>query len=102
MAFFWCHELDRGIAEAKRAIELNPNNPHGHCILGHGLTLAGHPKEGVSYIERGVKLGPRDPRQGLWIWNLGKAHLTAGQYEDAVECLERSIQRHPDNPDAAP
>jgi adenylate cyclase len=100
MALFWCHDLDRGIAEVKRAIELNPNNAHAFCLLGHGLALAGQPEEGVPFCERGIRLGPRDPRQGIWMWNLAKALLTARRYEDAVDWSKRAIQRHPNNPDA--
>jgi adenylate cyclase len=100
MAFYWCRELDRGIAEAKRASELNPNDGQAQNLLGHGLTLAGQALEGVSCNERAIRLGPRDPRQGIWMWGLGFSHLTARQYDDAVEWLERSIQRQPGNPDA--
>ena len=100
LTFYWCQELDRGIAETKRAIELNPNNAQAHSVLGHGLTLSGQPKEGISYGERGIRLGPRDPRQAVWMWFVGVGHLTAHQYGDAVEWSERAIQRHPKNPDA--
>ena len=100
MAFYWCRELDRGIAEAKRASELNPNDGQAHNLLGHGLTLAGQALEGVSCNERAIRLGPRDPRQGIWMWCLGFSHLTARQYDDAVEWLERGIQRQSGNPDA--
>ena len=34
------------------------------------------------------------------MWSLGFSHLSARQYNDAVEMFEGSIQRHPGNPDA--
>ena len=34
------------------------------------------------------------------MWTSGLGHLTARQYNDAVEWSERAIQRHPGNPDA--
>ena len=58
----------------------------------------GQPKEGISYGERGIQLGPRDPRQGIWMWNMGLGHLTARQYDTGVEWSERAVQRHPENP----
>jgi len=98
-AYYWCGELDRGIAEARRAVELNPNNPQAYNILAHGLALSGQPIEAISLFERSIKLGPRDPRQGLWMWILGFGHITARQYEKAVEWLQRGLQRNPGNPD---
>ena len=100
MALYWCHELDRGISEAKRAVELNPNYAQAYNLLGHGLALAGQPAEGILCNERAIQLSPRDPRRGIWIWSLGFCHLSARQYNDAVELFERSVQRHPGNPDA--
>ena len=34
------------------------------------------------------------------MWIVGVGHLTAHQYDDAVEWSERAIQRHPNNSDA--
>lgn len=94
-AFYWDRQLDRGIAAAERAIELNPNTAQAYSLRGMGLTLLGHPIEGIASVERAIRLGPRDPRQGMWMWDLGLAHLTARQYEEAVEWSERAIQRNP-------
>ena len=45
-------------------------------------------------------LSPRDPRQGIWLWIKSIAHLTARQYDDAVEWARQAIQRHAENFDA--
>ena len=100
MAYFWCGEPDRGLAEAKRAIDLNPNNAHAYNVLGMALTLTGQPTEGIPSMKRASILSPRDPRQGVWLWTLGLAYLTAHQCEDAVEASLQAIQRHSGNPDA--
>ncbi len=100
MACFWCGEIDRGLAEAKRAVDLNPNNAQAQHLMGTALTLLGRPIEGIPPQERAIVLSPRDPRHGIWMWIMGLSHLTAHQYDEAVEWSQRAIQRHPGNPDA--
>jgi len=100
MAYNWNHDIDRGLIEAERAVELNPNNAGAHATLGYELVLIGRPLEAIPRIERAVCLSPRDPRQGIWMFIVGLAYLTARKYEDAALWSARATQRHRENPDA--
>ncbi len=94
----WTQENERVLATAKRAVDLNPNNPMAQSQLGMALTMSGRPDEGLPHMERSILLSPRDPRHGFWMMAFGKACLVAGESEQAVDWLERAIERHPDNP----
>jgi adenylate cyclase len=100
MAYYWAGEYDRGIAEASRAIDLNPNNAQARELVGTGLNFSGRPTEGIPHQKRAHALSPRDPRQGYWMWTLAVGYLMNHEFETAVECTERAIQRHTNNPDA--
>ena len=100
MACFWCADSERALAEAERAVELNPNNAQAQHILGTALTLLGRPAEGLPAQEKSNVLSPRDPRHGIWMWTMALTHLTAHRYDQAVEWSQRAIRRHPGNPDA--
>jgi len=100
MANNWNHDIDRALIEAERAVELNPNNAGAHATLGYELVLIGRPLEAIPRIERAVRLSPRDPRQGIWMFIVGLAYLTARKYEDAALWSARATQRHRENPDA--
>ncbi len=100
VACFWTGEADRGLSECERAVALNPSSAHAQNMLGMGLVLASRPIEALPWIERSLVLSPRDPRQGIWLWIKSIAHLTARQYDDAVEWARQATQRHAENFDA--
>jgi adenylate cyclase len=87
-----------GIPEARRAVELNPNYSHAYIPLGNGLNLAGEPAEGVPYLEKAIKLNPTDPRNHAYFTFLAEAHLNNRDYEQAIECSRKAIERNSDYP----
>ena len=97
MACRWTRKHDLAITEAKMAVELNPSNAFAHYHLGNVLDFAGHPDEGISNMEKGLQLNPRDPRYHLLISGLARAHLNARRYKDAVEWANKAIHRGPDH-----
>ena len=42
-----------------------------------------------------MRLSPHDPHIGIFHWILGRAHFYAGQYDQAVSWLHRSVQARP-------
>ena len=91
-------DYDRAIVEARRAITLNPSNAAAYSNLGGALGRAGMPKEGISYMGKGLQLNPRDPQNHLFINELAFAHFNARQYEDAIKWAQRAIEEHSDHP----
>jgi len=84
---------EEAIAEAERAIALEPNNAHNLHILAHALIYAGRSKEAIDYYKKAMRLNPHYPAQYLWF--LGLAQFCVGQLEDAVTSFERARKRDP-------
>ncbi len=84
---------DEAIAEAERAIALDPNYPDGYFMMGWILTFAGRSAEAVDYFKRTMRLDPRYP--GACLYSLGLAQYFLGQYEEAATSLEKSLKLNP-------
>ena len=96
IALNWAKEFSEAIAAFEHSIALNPSNFQAYVSIGHSLTLAGRPDEGVTALEKGLELNPHDPRNHLYFAFLARAHLTARRYGDAIEWARTSIRRRPD------
>jgi TolB-like protein/predicted Zn-dependent protease len=84
---------DEAIAEAERAIALDPNYPDGYFMMGWVLTFAGRSAEAVDYFKRAMRLDPRYP--GGFLYYLGLAQYCLEQYEEAATSLEKSQKLNP-------
>ena len=58
------NRLPEAQIELKRAIDLNPNNTWSARHLGITMMQLGRPETGLTYIEKSIRLSPRDP----FIW----------------------------------
>lgn len=91
---------DRGrtneaIAEAKRAIEAEPNNPIGYEALAAALIQGGRPAEGADAIKEAMRLDPRYPHEYLF-W-LGLAQFNLEQFEQSADTLNGATQVNPED-----
>ena len=95
------HQADSAVAEASRAVELNPNNARANEALGIALSLeSDRYEEGIRYLERAIKLNPLAPQKHLWLTHVSMAHLCAGQIEKAIEYADEALRREPEFPEA--
>ncbi|MDI4665455.1 tetratricopeptide repeat protein [Xanthobacter autotrophicus] len=83
-------------ADLKKALELNPEQPHvlnylGYSWVDQGINL----DQGLDMIRRAVKLRPDD---GPIVDSLGWAYYRLGRYDEAVVELERAIELMPQDP----
>lgn len=81
--------------QLSKAIELAPEIPEGHAVLGATYTIGDQPPEpGIEALERAARLLPSHP----WIeFPLAKLHHRAGHREHAIELLRRVVyQPHGD------
>jgi tetratricopeptide (TPR) repeat protein len=85
-SYFYRHELDAFLAEADRAIALNPNNAATAAHLGATLTWVGDPR-GILLVRKAVKLDPFHP---TW-FNIAIAHyhFDKGEYEEALAAARK-------------
>lgn len=83
-------------ADMKKALELQPGQPHvlnylGYSWIDQGINL----DEGMKMIKRAVEQRPDD---GYIVDSLGWAYYRIGNYEEAVKNLERAIDLKPEDP----
>jgi TolB-like protein/rhodanese-related sulfurtransferase/predicted Zn-dependent protease len=84
---------DQAVAEAKRAIAVDPNNPIGYEALATALIYLGRPDDGAEAIQTAMRLDPRYPHEYLF-W-LGLAQFNMQKFEQAVETLRLATQVDP-------
>jgi adenylate cyclase len=93
--FLWRHQHQEAVAELKRGLALDPNDPACHLNMGYVLTLAGNPREGAEYLKRGMRLDPHNPARYLLF--LGVAHFCMGDLKEAVALVEKATRLNPEN-----
>ena len=103
-----CHlmgQQDLSVAEALRAVELNPFDAFANNIYGAMLGLAsGDYEAAIPWFEKAHSLNPLDPQQYLYLTQQAFAELGAGRYEDGgrpwppCSAQEHRILRIPDRP----
>ena len=90
------NELDEAVAYAKKAVAIAPNNPSTQFYLGTALLLqtGGRAAEAIIPLRKALESNPQ------WIeclQNLGVALARSGQYDKAIEYLERARDAQPNS-----
>jgi TolB-like protein/Tfp pilus assembly protein PilF len=89
-AWAWTEAL----ADARRAVELNPHSADAHRAVGMTLATLGRVGEGVLELQRATELEPLSS----WMWNgYGWLALCDGKYELARRALARALEINPAN-----
>lgn len=81
------------VALFTRAIELEPDNPVAHKVLGKGLASEKRYDEAVVHLRRATELEPHYAE--AW-WNLGAALGASGRPAEAALALEEAARLAPD------
>ena len=92
-ALRWNQKFEEAIVEANKAVELDANFADGYLWQSMILSPAGRGQEALASIEKGIRINPY--YSVTYIFALGYANLTLGQYEKALYYFERSINRNP-------
>src|SRR5690606_14706127 len=80
----------------KQALELYPDHPQVLNYLGYSwIDMNMNLDEGMKLIRRAVELRPSD---GYIVDSLGWAHYKLGEFDEAVEHLERAVSLQPEDP----
>lgn len=79
------NDLDKARHHQERALALNPNYDLVVVQQGELLSWLGHPKEGVEWIRKAMRLNPHHPER-FWS-HLGKAHFAAHEYAEAIDAF---------------
>ena len=93
---WWRHDHDGALTEARRWIELDPNDADGYLNLADVLVWAGRPDEAMPLIEESMRLNPH--YSFITLFGLGHAHWVRGDLDEALSAFKRGIARNPDFP----
>jgi adenylate cyclase len=91
-------EQDRGIADLRRALEVNPNAAFTLLLLSWMEATAGLSEEAKAHALLAIRLSPRDVFIGIAHLALAMASFTAREYANAVHWTELAIQSQPRQP----
>jgi len=86
-------DYEKGIAEAERAVTLEPNSVDAYIQLGGNLRWAGRCAEAIPILKKAMRLSPIPPY--LCLQNLAWCYYFTGQYEEAIALQRRILQKEP-------
>lgn len=85
-------DFENGIAAAKKAVELKPEDMAAHSMLGTVLAASGRDAEAESSLERTIELNPEAVRALI---ELAKIRQKQGKSDEAIELYWRASQVSP-------
>ena len=94
LGYTWKKDVNRGIVEMDKAIDLDPNFSEAHAGRGYVLSFADRPDEAVAGLQTAMRLNPMYP--DIWLHFMGHAEFMRGDYEAAVAPLQRRIRLRPE------
>jgi tetratricopeptide (TPR) repeat protein len=88
--------IEKAVALAREATELDPLDPNGHREIGHALIYAGAIDEAVESLRSAAQLGPHSA-DVLFQYGDGLVHL--GDIPEARRVLDKALDLNPLAPD---
>ena len=86
------HNRDEAPKEARRAVEIDPDDASAHCAMGKARIMRMENGEAIANIELAVRLNP----SLAWAhYGLGASAVFGGRAEEAVGHLHRAIELSP-------
>jgi len=84
---------EKGIAEAERAVTLEPYSVDAYTQLGVNLLWAGRPAEAIPILQKAMRLSPIP----LYIClnTLAQCYRVTGQYGEAIAIWSRTLEKQP-------
>jgi adenylate cyclase len=85
----WRREGQAAIAAGSKAVAMDTNDADAHLFLAGALCGSGRGKEGLHYIEKGMRLNPHP--SGLYYMVLGQCHYGLEEYEQALAAFKQGV-----------
>jgi adenylate cyclase len=96
-AYNMAGDPESGLADARRAMEINPYDADSHNILGACLALtSARYAEGVQSFQRALRLNPMDPLTHVFLNHLALAELGDERYDAAAGHAREALRRSPE------
>jgi tetratricopeptide (TPR) repeat protein len=89
---------EEAIVEAERSLALNPSFVDAYFPLNIANDVLGHPEKALEYVDKAIRLSPRDPALPAFYWNKGWAYFLAYREVQAIEWLRRALAVWPEWP----
>ena len=83
--------LDEAITEFERALSLDPSGVYALGGLGWNHFYLGQFEKGLEYLDKAIRLSPRDPIASGWYQGEAAGHFALKQYDQAIEWTRRAI-----------
>ena len=100
--FAWAYWLEprerhplQALAAAHRAVSLDPEDSHGHAILGDVLIYDGKPDEGAAELAIALQINPN--HADAWTF-LGQLRAFEGKPTEGVEHVRKALRLNPHPP----
>jgi TolB-like protein/Flp pilus assembly protein TadD len=91
---------EAAIADAERALNLDPNDSGSHENMAFVLIMARRPQEAIDFAEKAMRLDPHNLANPLYY--KGLALFCLKQFEEAVNSLKRALTYSPRHVDYLP
>jgi adenylate cyclase len=86
-------QFDKALAEAERAVALNPSGADAYACLAGVVGLSGNWEESVVFGEKSIRLNPI-PGFYYYHW-LGRAYFMTGQYDKSIATWKKAANLRP-------
>src|SRR5207253_6963199 len=90
-------DVDEGIGDFRRALELKPEQSKDHNNLGKALVQEGRMAEAMDHFQSALRISPNDPDAES---NIGAALLQQGNVDEAITHLRQAVERSPGHAEA--
>lgn len=87
------HKYDEAVAAARRTLEIQPNNANGYAMQAFVLVNAGKPEKAIASVRQAKRLNPNATH--IYLFIEGQADFLMGRYTEAIQHLEKAVQRNP-------
>lgn len=87
------NQFDQAIKALEYAVSLSPSYADGYALLALINNNQGHAEKAISYVEKGMELNPYFSWD--YLYNLGRAHYTLGDFSQAASFMEQALDRNP-------
>jgi len=91
MALFTGRRYSDAVEAANTGTKLNPNLAQGYFAMGQSEWPLGQCEQAIAHLNQAIKISPRDPRVGAWLFNIGNAESCLGRYDAAIEDYKRAV-----------
>jgi adenylate cyclase len=85
---------EEAIAEAERAIALDPNDAAGYTAMAEALIYSGRPGEAIDFVNKAMRLDPHNISN--YLYTLGLSYFGMEQFQEALSFFERAFKLNPE------